>query len=166
MTAGSFIAFLHPSLFLAALVPSPAPSPPHWTEMVGNLAPLATFAVALVAFLTFRQKKEADERDAWWDRAVKALDLMTEDDGLAQDAGMALADRLSQSKLAKQEDQLMFQAATEALEKALTRRLEDERRLRTDAKGRRWHLLLRRPPGGFESSGGELPRQADSPTVE
>ncbi|MEE2523626.1 hypothetical protein V1639_13405 [Pseudarthrobacter sp. J75] len=41
---------------------------------VAAIAPVATFGVVLVAYLSYRQKLRADRRDQWWKRAQWAID--------------------------------------------------------------------------------------------
>ena len=52
-----------------------------WAGVLGAaaLAPLATFGVVLVAYLTYRQKSHADRRDQWWKRAQWGIDSALND---------------------------------------------------------------------------------------
>lgn len=46
---------------------------------VAAIAPVATFGVVLVAYLSYRQKLLADRRDQWWKRAQWAIDAALND---------------------------------------------------------------------------------------
>ena len=52
-----------------------------WATLLGAaaVAPLATFGVVLVAFLTYRQRAHADRREQWWLRAQWAIDSALND---------------------------------------------------------------------------------------
>jgi hypothetical protein len=69
------------------------------------LAPLATFGVVLVAFLTYRQRDRADRRDQWWKRAQWAIDSALNDaDPQRRLAGLKVLVQLIGSDLATRED--------------------------------------------------------------
>ncbi|MGO4189511.1 hypothetical protein [Pseudarthrobacter sp. TAF60_1] len=78
-----------------------------WTVILGAaaVAPLATFGVVLVAYLTYRQKSQADKRDQWWKRAQWGIDSALDDaDPQRRLAGIKLLVQLIGSDLATPED--------------------------------------------------------------
>lgn len=78
-----------------------------WTVIQGAaaVAPLATFGVVLVAFLTYRQKSNADKRDQWWKRAQWGIDSALDDaDPQRRLAGIKVLVQLIGSNLATPED--------------------------------------------------------------
>jgi hypothetical protein len=78
-----------------------------WTAILGAaaVAPLATFGVVLVAFLTYRQKSNADRRDQWWKRAQWGIDSALDDaDPQRRLAGIQVLVQLIGSNLATPED--------------------------------------------------------------
>ena len=69
------------------------------------MAPLATFGVVLVAYLTYRQRSRADRRDQWWKRAQWAIDSALNDaDPQRRLAGLKVLVQLIGSDLATKED--------------------------------------------------------------
>ncbi|WP_104043804.1 hypothetical protein [Arthrobacter sp. ZGTC412] len=69
------------------------------------IAPLATFGVVLVAYLTYRQRSRADRRDQWWKRAQWAIDSALDDaDPQRRLAGLKVLVQLIGSDLATAED--------------------------------------------------------------
>lgn len=84
-----------------------------WTAVLGvaAVAPLATFGVVLVAYLTYRQKAHADRRDQWWKRAQWAIDSALNDaDPERRLAGMRVLVQLIGSDLATSEDAELMSA--------------------------------------------------------
>ena len=84
-----------------------------WTAVLGAaaLAPLATFGVFLVAYLTYRQKSHADRRDQWWKRAQWGIDSALSDaDPQRRLAGMKVLVQLVGSDLATAEDAELMSA--------------------------------------------------------
>lgn len=78
-----------------------------WTAVLGAaaVAPLATFGVVLVAYLTYRQKSHADRRDQWWKRAQWGIDSALNDaDPQRRLAGIKVLVQLIGSDLATAED--------------------------------------------------------------
>jgi hypothetical protein len=78
-----------------------------WTVILGAaaVAPLATFGVVLVAYLTYRQKSHADKRDQWWKRAQWGIDSALDDaDPQRRLAGIKVLVQLIGSDLATPED--------------------------------------------------------------
>jgi len=78
-----------------------------WTGVLAAaaVAPLATFGVVLVAYLTYRQKSRADKRDQWWKRAQWGIDSALNDaDPQRRLAGMKVLVQLIGSDLATPED--------------------------------------------------------------
>ncbi len=78
-----------------------------WAGVLGAaaVAPLATFGVVLVAYLTYRQKAHADKRDQWWKRAQWGIDSALDSaDPQRRLAGMRLLVQLIGSNLATAED--------------------------------------------------------------
>lgn len=84
-----------------------------WTAVLGAaaVAPLATFGVVLVAYLTYRQKSQADRRDQWWKRAQWGIDSALSDaDPQRRLAGMKVLVQLIGSDLATAEDAELMSA--------------------------------------------------------
>ncbi len=84
-----------------------------WTAVLGAaaVAPLATFGVVLVAYLTYRQKSHADRRDQWWKRAQWGIDSALSDaDPQRRLAGMKVLVQLVGSDLATAEDAELMSA--------------------------------------------------------
>jgi hypothetical protein len=78
-----------------------------WTVILGAaaVAPLATFGIVLVAYLTYRQKSQADKRDQWWKRAQWGIDSALDDaDPQRRLAGIKVLVQLIGSNLATPED--------------------------------------------------------------
>jgi hypothetical protein len=78
-----------------------------WTGVLAAaaVAPLATFGVVLVAYLTYRQKAHADKRDQWWKRAQWGIDSALNDaDPQRRLAGIKVLVQLIGSDLATPED--------------------------------------------------------------
>jgi len=78
-----------------------------WTGVLAAaaVAPLATFGVVLVAYLTYRQKAKADKRDQWWKRAQWGIDSALNDaDPQRRLAGLKVLVQLIGSDLATPED--------------------------------------------------------------
>jgi hypothetical protein len=78
-----------------------------WTGVLAAaaVAPLATFGVVLVAYLTYRQKTNADKRDQWWKRAQWGIDSALNDaDPQRRLAGLKVLVQLIGSNLATPED--------------------------------------------------------------
>lgn len=84
-----------------------------WTGVLGAaaVAPLATFGVVLVAYLTYRQKSHADRRDQWWKRAQWGIDAALNDaDPQRRMAGIKVLVQLVGSDLATAEDAELMSA--------------------------------------------------------
>jgi hypothetical protein len=84
-----------------------------WTGVLGAaaVAPLATFGVVLVAYLTYRQKSHADRRDQWWKRAQWGIDSARNDaDPQRRMAGIKVLVQLIGSDLATSEDAELMSA--------------------------------------------------------
>lgn len=84
-----------------------------WAAVLGAaaVAPLATFGVVLVAYLTYRQKSHADRRDQWWKRAQWGIDSALNDaDPQRRLAGMKVLVQLIGSDLATAEDAELMSA--------------------------------------------------------
>lgn len=84
-----------------------------WTAVLGAaaVAPLATFGVVLVAYLTYRQKSHADRRDQWWKRAQWGIDSALNDaDPQRRLAGIKVLVQLIRSDLATAEDAELMSA--------------------------------------------------------
>ncbi|MEO8281880.1 MAG: hypothetical protein ABI568_00520 [Pseudarthrobacter sp.] len=78
-----------------------------WSVILGAaaVAPLATFGVVLVAYLTYRQKSRADKRDQWWKRAQWGIDsALNAADPPRRLAGIKVLVQLIGSDLATPED--------------------------------------------------------------
>ncbi|MET3720148.1 MULTISPECIES: hypothetical protein [unclassified Arthrobacter] len=78
-----------------------------WTGLlaVAAVAPLATFGVVLVAYLTYRQRARADRRDQWWKRAQWGIDsALNAIDPPRRLAGIKVLVQLIGSDLATPED--------------------------------------------------------------
>ncbi|MET3174440.1 UNVERIFIED_ORG: hypothetical protein ABIB52_002291 [Arthrobacter sp. UYCu721] len=84
-----------------------------WTALLGAaaVAPLATFGVVLVAYLTYRQMSHADRRDQWWKRAQWGIDSALSDaDPQRRLAGIKVLVQLIGSDLATAEDAELMSA--------------------------------------------------------
>ena len=84
-----------------------------WATVLGAaaVAPLATFGVVLVAFLTYRQRAHADRREQWWLRAQWAIDSALNDaDPQRRLAGLKVLVQLIGSDLATEEDAELMSA--------------------------------------------------------
>jgi hypothetical protein len=84
-----------------------------WAAVLGaaSLAPLATFGVVLVAYLTYRQRDRADRREQWWKRAEWAIDSALNDaDPQRRLAGLKVLVQLIGSDLATPEDAELMSA--------------------------------------------------------
>ncbi len=84
-----------------------------WAALLGAaaIAPLATFGVVLVAYLTYRQRSRADRRDQWWKRAQWAIDSALNDaDPQRRLAGLKVLVQLIGSDLATAEDAELMSA--------------------------------------------------------
>lgn len=84
-----------------------------WAGVLGAaaVAPLATFGVVLVAYLTYRQKSHADRRDQWWKRAQWGIDSALNDaDPQRRLAGIKVLVQLIGSDLATAEDAELMSA--------------------------------------------------------
>jgi hypothetical protein len=84
-----------------------------WAAVLGAaaVAPLATFGVVLVAYLTYRQKSHSDRRDQWWKRAQWGIDSALNDaDPHRRLAGMKVLVQLIGSDLATAEDAELMSA--------------------------------------------------------
>lgn len=61
-------------------------------------APFSTAAIALVAsviaLLSYRQRRHADNRAEWWRRVQAAIDLLTEDEKIGRRSGLVLMGHL------------------------------------------------------------------------
>lgn len=72
---------------------------------IAAVAPVATFGVVLVAYLSYRQKLRADRRDQWWKRAQWAIDAALYDaDPQRRLAGLKVMVELIGSDLATSAD--------------------------------------------------------------
>lgn len=84
-----------------------------WAGVLGAaaVAPLATFGVVVVAYLTYRQKSHADRRDQWWKRAQWGIDSALNDaDPQRRLAGIKVLVQLIGSDLATAEDAELMSA--------------------------------------------------------
>ncbi len=80
------------------------------------IAPLATFGVVLVAYLTYRQRSHADRRDQWWKRAQWAIDSALNDaDPQRRLAGLKVLVQLIASDLATAEDAALMSSLAVAI---------------------------------------------------
>lgn len=88
---------------------------PYWMEVVraigpavGSLLIFATAATAaIVAWKTYRQRKEADERAEWWRRTQWAIDYASDHDLEKGRIGLRTLRFLMSSDLASPEDKSM-----------------------------------------------------------
>lgn len=97
-----------------------------WAAVQGAaaVAPLATFGVVLVAYLTYRQKSHADRRDQWWKRAQWGIDSALNDaDPQRRLAGIKVLVQLIGSDLATAEDAELMSALAVGIQDQVLDRL-------------------------------------------
>ena len=97
-----------------------------WAAVQGAAAtaPLATFGVVLVAYLTYRQKTHADRRDQWWKRAQWGIDSALNDaDPQRRLAGIKVLVQLIGSDLATSEDAELMSALAVGIQDQVLDRL-------------------------------------------
>jgi hypothetical protein len=97
-----------------------------WTAVQGAaaVAPLATFGVVLVTYLTYRQKTHADRRDQWWKRAQWGIDSALNDaDPQRRLAGIKVLVQLIGSDLATAEDAELMSALAVGIQDQVLDRL-------------------------------------------
>jgi hypothetical protein len=97
-----------------------------WAAVQGGaaVAPLATFGVVLVAYLTYRQKTHADRRDQWWKRAQWGIDSALNDaDPQRRLAGIKVLVQLIGSDLATAEDAELMSALAVGIQDQVLDRL-------------------------------------------
>lgn len=102
-----------------------------WTGALAAaaVAPLATFGVVLVAYLTYRQKTYADKRDQWWKRAQWGIDSALNDaDPQRRLAGMKVLGQLIGSNLATREDMDLVSALAVGIQDQELQRLPSHAR--------------------------------------
>lgn len=84
-----------------------------WALYVQALTPaLAALLAALasvVAYVTYRQRKLADDRAEWWRRVQYAMELVLSNSGKKTETGMQLLDHMSKDKRSLQADLDMIQ---------------------------------------------------------
>ncbi|MER2133416.1 MAG: hypothetical protein ABS910_01915 [Arthrobacter sp.] len=76
-----------------------------WIPVLG---PLGILVTALVAYVGYRQKLEADRRAQWWVRAQWALEASLSANPRRSLAGLAVLNDLKTSSLATREDRELF----------------------------------------------------------
>lgn len=81
-----------------------------WLHDVASLAPLGTFAAAVVAAIALRQKYTTDRRQAWWERLQWATDTLLSGDPHGRRIGGAALKAVSTFKLRTDEDRIMLKA--------------------------------------------------------
>lgn len=93
---------------------SPAAAAPWW-EILGALGPLAVLAAAILTFIigwkTLEQRRMADQRSEWWNRAQWAIEASMSDDPRRQETGLGVLDLLAQSDLAGDEETAIISIA-------------------------------------------------------
>ncbi|MBP3036263.1 hypothetical protein J2M53_08355 [Arthrobacter sp. zg-ZUI100] len=107
------------------ITPPPAapPDPPltpvgsgaQWWEVLGALGPLAVLMAAVLTFIigwkTLNQRRRADQRSEWWNRAQWAIEASMSDDPRRQETGLGVLDLLAQSDLAGEEETAIISIA-------------------------------------------------------
>lgn len=81
-----------------------------WLQDVASLAPLGTFAAAVVAAIALWQKFTTDRRQAWWERLQWATDTLLSGDPHGRRIGGAALKAVSTFTLRTDEDRLMLRA--------------------------------------------------------
>ncbi|MBD7996425.1 hypothetical protein H9639_14075 [Arthrobacter sp. Sa2CUA1] len=76
-----------------------------WIPVLG---PLGILTTAVVAYVAYRQKLEADRRAQWWVRAQWALEASVSANPRRSLAGLAVLNDLKTSSLATREDRALF----------------------------------------------------------
>ncbi|MCC3279346.1 hypothetical protein LJ754_09280 [Arthrobacter sp. zg-Y40] len=107
----------------SALLPTPVPAAPEpaavvdapWWEILGALGPLAVLAAAILTFIigwkTLEQRRKADQRSEWWNRAQWAIEASMSEDPRRQETGLGVLDLLAQSDLAGEEETAIISIA-------------------------------------------------------
>lgn len=124
-------------------------------------APFAPFSAAFVAFvagliawLTYRHRRKADDRDyehrrradnraEWWRRVQSAIDLATADaDQIGRKTGLTLLDHLSQDQdVTRQDIQLIIEVTNGIIDEGVTQ--EEVLSTHEVERGRTFHPRLR-----------------------
>ena len=95
-------------------------------QLLAALAPVATAAAVWVAYGALKQRGKSDDRAAWWERASTSMELMTARDTARMNAGMVMADHLTDSPLATAEDRRMFLDVVDSLISAMIETAESD----------------------------------------
>lgn len=92
-----------------------------WETLVdlAKIAPLGTLVAAIVAFVAYRgtvkQKRDADNRNAWWSRVQWAIDASLSDDEQTRATGMAAVAEMQDSEWATDADQALLKVMAAAV---------------------------------------------------
>lgn len=92
----------------------------EWFAWAKPIAPFSTAIVAtaagLIALVSYRQRRLADDRAEWWRRAQYALDLiMVDSEQLGRKPGMKLLDHLVEDSKVTSRDAAMLKNAVKAI---------------------------------------------------
>lgn len=99
----------------------------EWVPLVAALSPVATFVIATVAFMAYRQRVVADKRDQAWQRVQWAIEAaLNDDDPQLRLTGLIVLTQVKQSKSATDEDRVLFDEIAAAIQDEMLFDLEDE----------------------------------------
>ena len=97
---------------------------------LAKVAPLGTFLTAIVAFLAYRgtlkQKRDADNRNAWWNRVQWAIDASLSNEDQTRATGMAAIVEMQDSEWATSADQNLLLVMATAVRDETVQDIEEE----------------------------------------
>lgn len=93
---------------------------PAWMQVLESIArmllPLVAISAATVAFLSYRQRRLADNKAEWWRRVSRAIELCaTAEEQIGRNTGMTLMNHLLTDPTTTQEDAAMLADAVDSL---------------------------------------------------
>lgn len=93
---------------------------PTWMQVFESVArmllPLVAIVAAGVAYLSYRQRRLADNKAEWWRRVSKAIELCaTAEDQVGRNTGMTLMNHLLTDPTTVQEDAAMLADVVDSL---------------------------------------------------
>lgn len=93
---------------------------PAWMQVFESVArmllPLVAIGAAGVAYLSYRQRRLADNKAEWWRRVSRAIELCaTSDDQVGRNTGLTLMNHLLNDPTTTQEDATMLAEAVDTL---------------------------------------------------
>lgn len=100
---------------------------PMWLQIIEACArillPVVAVTAAVVAYLSYRQRRLADNRSEWWRRVASAIELCaTAEDKIGRNTGMTLMNHLLKDPTATQADAAMLaEVANELIDEIVER---------------------------------------------